>query len=187
MSIHNSYFSRNNTIVYNSYVNTGRNPVMQLYYGEGGLVSPIGYSRFIFDLDLTSLREKIADGTISTNCQNSSLTHILKMTNTSSFNNELLNTSMPDGSLRSTSFDLILFRIPPINFDPAFPQIWDEGVVYDFYDVPDQLGPNRDYSVRPSNWFQRTTINNWQQQGIYNNLNLGSVPFSSITILDIQH
>ena len=125
MSIHNSYFSRNNTIVYNSYVNTGRNPVMQLYYGEGGLVSPIGYSRFIFDLDLTSLREKIADGTISTSCQNSNLTHILKMTNTSSFNNELLNTSMPDGSSRATSFDLILFRIPPINFDPSFPQTWD--------------------------------------------------------------
>jgi hypothetical protein len=187
MSIHNSYFSRNNTIVYNSYVNTGRNPVMQLYYGEGGLVSPIGYSRFIFDLDLTSLREKIADGTISTNCQNSSLTHILKMTNTSSFNNELLNTSMPDGSLRSTSFDLILFRIPPINFDPAFPQIWDEGVGYDFYDSSSQLGPNREYSDRPSNWFQRTTINNWQQSGIYDNTNEGLVPFSAITIVDIQH
>ena len=42
MSINNSYFSRNNTIVYNSYVNTGRNPVMQLYYGDGGLVNPIG-------------------------------------------------------------------------------------------------------------------------------------------------
>ena len=37
MSINNSYFSRNNTIVHNSYVNTGRNPVTQLYYGDGGL------------------------------------------------------------------------------------------------------------------------------------------------------
>jgi len=87
MSIHNSYFSRNNTIVYNSYVNTGRNPVMQLYYGDGGLANPVGYSRFIFDIDLTSLREKIAQGIISTNCLNSEMTHTLKMTNTSSFNN----------------------------------------------------------------------------------------------------
>jgi hypothetical protein len=187
MSIHNSYFSRNNTIVYNSYVNTGRNPVMQLYYGDGGLVNPVGYSRFIFDLDLTSLREKIAQGIISTNCLNSEMTHILKMTNTSSFNNELLNTSMPDGSMRATSFDLILFRIPPVNFDPALPQTWDEGVGYDFYDIPEPLGPNRAYSDRPSNWFERTTINDWQQAGIYDNRNQGLVPFSSITIVDIQH
>lgn len=187
MSIHNSYFSRNNTIVYNSYVNTGRNPVMQLYYGDGGLANPVGYSRFIFDLDLTSLREKIAQGIISTNCLNSEMTHTLKMTNTSSFNNELLNTSMPDGSMRATSFDLILFRIPPINFDPAFPQTWDEGVGYDFYDIPETLGPNKEYSVRPSNWFERTTINDWQQAGIYDNTNGGLVPFSSITVVDIQH
>ena len=186
MSINNSYFSRNNTIVLNSYVNTGRNPVTQLYYGDGSLSSPIGYSRFIFDLDLTLLKEKSATGVISTGCT-TQITHVLKMTNTSSFNEELLNTSMPDGSLRATSFDLILFRIPPIDFDDNQPQYWDEGVGYDFYDYGEPLGPNRDYSERPSNWFQRTTINNWQQQGIYNNLNLGSVPFSSITILDIQH
>jgi len=187
MSINNSYFSRNNTIVFNSYVNTGRNPVMQLYYGDGGIVNPIGYSRFIFDLNLDLLREKIANGTISTNCQNSEITHVLKMTNSSSFNNELLNTSMPDGSMRATSFDLILFRIPPVNFDSAFPQYWDEGVGYDFYDVPDVLVPNRAYSDRPSNWFETTTINDWQQQGIYDNTNVGLVPFSAITIVDIQH
>ena len=160
---------------------------MQLYYGDGGLVNPVGYSRFIFDLDLTSLREKIAQGIISTNCLNSEMTHTLKMTNTSSFNNELLNTSMPDGSMRATSFDLILFRIPPVNFDPALPQTWDEGVGYDFYDIPETLGLNKAYSVRPSNWFERTTINDWQQAGIYDNTNGGLVPFSSITIVDIQH
>ena len=55
MSIINSYFSRNNTIVYDSYVNTGRNPVMQLYYGDGGIANPVGYSRFIFDLNLILL------------------------------------------------------------------------------------------------------------------------------------
>jgi len=187
MSIINSYFSRNNTIVYDSYVNTGRNPVMQLYYGDGGIANPVGYSRFIFDLNLDLLREKIANGTISTNCQNSQITHVLKMTNTSSFNEELLNTSMPDGSMRATSFDLILFRIPPKNFNPAFPQHWDEGVGYDFYDVPDVLGPNRAYSDRPSNWFETTTINTWEEPGIYNNRNGGLVPFSAITIIDIQH
>jgi len=125
MSINNSYFSRNNTIVLNSYVNTGRNPVMQLYYGDGGVSNPIGYSRFIFDLDLDLLREKVATGIISTGCNNQ-IIHTLKMTNTSAFNAELLNTSMPDGSMRATSFDLILFRIPSVDFDMSQPQYWDE-------------------------------------------------------------
>ena len=186
MSINNSYFSRNNTIVYQNYVNTGRNPVMQLYYGDGGISVPIGYSRFIFDLDLTLLREKFADGTISLNCS-TGMTHTLKMTNTSTFDIELLNTSMPDGSMRATSFDLILFRIPPVDFNPNQPQYWDEGVGYDFTDVGDPLGPNREFSVRPSNYYQRTTIKNWQVPGIYNNRNQGPVPFSALTILDIQH
>ena len=60
MSINNSYFSKNNTIVSNSYVNTGRNPVMELFYGNGGISDPTGYSRFIFDLDLI-LHELIVD------------------------------------------------------------------------------------------------------------------------------
>jgi len=186
MSINNSYFNRNNTIVYQDYVNTGRNPVMQLFYGDGGLDNPIGYSRFIFNLNLDLLREKILDQTISTNC-GPSMSHILKMTNTSAFDLDLLNTSMPDGSLRATSFDLILFRIPGVDFDPNQQQYWDEGVGYDFLDVGDTLLNNKAYSNRPSNWYQTTTIKKWQEPGIYNNRNLGVVPFSAITILDIQH
>ena len=186
MSTNNSYFNRNNTIVYNSYVNTGRNPVVQLYYGDGGLSTPVGYSRFIFDLDLSLLKEKLSTGVISTECGNN-MKHILKMTNTSYFSKDLLNTSMPDGSLRATSFDLILFRIPPKDYDVDQPQYWDEGVGYDYYNIPEQLGYNKEYSVRPSNWFQTTTLDNWEQPGIYNNTNGGTFPFSALTIVDLQH
>jgi hypothetical protein len=186
MSTNNSYFNRNNTIVYNSYVNTGRNPVVQLYYGDGGLSTPVGYSRFIFDLDLSLLKEKLSTGIISTECGNN-MKHILKMTNTSYFSKDLLNTSMPDGSLRATSFDLILFRIPPKNYDVNQPQYWDEGVGYDYYNIPEQLGYNKEYSVRPSNWFQTTTLDNWGQPGIYDNTNGGTFPFSALTIVDLQH
>ena len=34
MSINNSYFSRNNTIISRSFTNTGRNPVTELFYGS---------------------------------------------------------------------------------------------------------------------------------------------------------
>jgi hypothetical protein len=94
---------------------------------------------------------------------------------------------MPDGSLRATSFDLILFRIPPKDYDVDQPQYWDEGVGYDYYNIPEQLGYNKEYSVRPSNWFQTTTLDNWEQPGIYNNTNGGTFPFSALTIVDLQH
>ena len=187
MSINNSYFSKNNTIVSNSYVNTGRNPVMELFYGNGGISEPTGFSRFIFDLDLSLLEEKIIDGVISTNCVISGMSHKLKMTNTSYFDKELLNTTTSTGRLRATSFDLILFRIPYKDFDPDQPQFWDEGVGYDFYDIIDPIESDKNYSVRPSNWYQTTTIGVWEQSGIYNNLNLGPMPFSALTIVDIQH
>ena len=91
MSILNSYFNRNNTIIENSLTNTGRNPVTELYYGEDGIVNPRGFSRFIFDLDLTELISKFSDRTISTGCTGfSGITHKLVMTNTSSFDKELI-------------------------------------------------------------------------------------------------
>ena len=181
MSINNSYFSKNNTIISNSLTNTGRNPVTELFYGSlATLQYPNGYSRFIFDLDLTLLQEKIADGTISSTCTDV-MTHTLRMVNTSTFNLEQLNTTTSQSRLRATSFDLILFRIPNN-------QMWDEGVGYDFADlIYDYSNSDRNFSTRPSNWIQTTTLSGWTSQGIYNNNNSGSTPYSALTIVDTQH
>jgi hypothetical protein len=117
MSINNSYFSKNNTIISNSFTNTGRNPVTELFFGSLATSQyPNGYSRFIFDLDLTLLKEKVFEGTISLDC-NQKPKHTLRMINTSTFNQELLNTTTSQGRQRATSFDLILFRIPFIDGD----------------------------------------------------------------------
>ena len=90
MSINNSYFSKNNTITFNSYVNTGRNPVTELFYGTTVISQyPSGYSRFIFDLDLSLLQQKVDDGTITLDCTDS-ITHTLRMTNVSFFGGETL-------------------------------------------------------------------------------------------------
>ena len=97
MSIYRSYFNRNNTLLSNLYTNTARNPVVQLNFGSSDLVVPnFGFTRFIFDLDLEGLEEMIADKVISTGCT-TGMTHTLLMTNTSSFDDELLNTNMSDG------------------------------------------------------------------------------------------
>jgi hypothetical protein len=186
MSINNSYFSRNNTLISNSFVNSGRNPVTELFYGDGSLVNPIGFTRFIFDLDLTLLKEKYQNGIISEGC-NTNTTHTLRMTNTSYFDKELLNTSTSQGRLRATSFDLILFRIPYVNFDENQPQNWDEGVGYDYYDLVTGIPSDKNYSDRPSNWSATTTITDWQQSGVYSNTNTGSFNYNQLEIVATQH
>ena len=188
MSINNSYFSKNNTILSNSYTNTGRNPVTELFYGNFAYSEfPSGYSRFIFDLDLTLLESKISEGIISTTCS-SAMTHTLRMINTSFFNDELRNTSTSNGRMRATSFDLILFRIPYSNEEQETPQNWDEGVGYDFADlIYEYKETDKSFSDRPSNWYQTTTIGTWTEPGIYNNKNTGVFNYSALTVVDTQH
>lgn len=199
MSILRSYINKNNTIISNSYVNTGRNPVIELNFGASDLIVPnFGFTRFIFDLDLSLLEENIASGVISTGCT-SAMTHTLKMTNTSSFDNELLNSFMSNERRRATSFDLILYRIPKFSGTTGNPQSWDEGVGYDYNDFniaqnsanggisPLTYVDSRSYSTRPSNWYQTTTLSGWSQNGIYNNKNEGSVNYSGLTIVARQH
>jgi hypothetical protein len=199
MSILRSYIDKNNTIISNSYVNTGRNPVIELNFGASDLIVPnFGFTRFIFDLDLSLLEQNIASGVISTGCT-SAMTHTLKMTNTSSFDNELLNTFMSNERRRATSFDLILWRIPKFSGNTGNPQQWDEGVGYDYSDFniaqnsanggisPLTYVDSRAYSTRPSNWYQTTTLSGWSQNGIYDNRNQGAVNYSGLTIIATQH
>ena len=192
MSVHKSYFNKSNTLIYNSYTNTGRNPIVELFYGRlDNIATPLGYSRYIFDIDLTSLYTKINDGTISTDCYGySGLSHTLRMTNTSFFDKDLLNDKTSQGRRRATSFDLILFRIPKTSGSTGSPQIWDSGVGYDYYDFGITNLNDRAFSQRPTNWFERTTISGWSTNGIYRNDNsiTGSgVNYSGLTIVDVQH
>ena len=199
MSIHKSYFDKNNTIIYNSSANTGQNPVTELFFGRvDNTLSPPGFSRFIFNLDLSQLEEKISEGVIYTG---NPMTHKLKMTNTIMFNYDLLNGTTSDSRRRASSFDLYLLRIPQVDIT-GDTQNWDEGVGYDYYDTNNRVTnnaslayqPNRDndqsYSSRPSNWFKATTLSGWSTNGIYVNDNSGtgtSINFSALTLVDTQH
>ena len=182
MSIHRSYLSKNNTIISNSNVNTARNPVTQLFYGRNvssncvhtgdpndvcnentGFTPTVvnGYSRFLFDLDLVDLQSKMLC------CWDiTGTTHELVMTNTSNFDDKLLNDYiLVDGSRRATSFDLMLFKVTGNTS-------WDGGVGYDYQPPKDMYGPEFDigYSMRPSNWFNSTTLTNWTVPGVYSNV-----------------
>jgi hypothetical protein len=216
MSTHRSYFNKNNTIVSNLLSNSGRNPITDIFFGSAkDTFAPKGYSRFIFDLNLTPLFNKILDGVITTECTDN-LTHTLTMTNTIRFDEELLNTYNSDERKRASSFDLILFRIPKTCFqlsantnnvttttttvcDPQ-PQYWDEGVGYDVTNtkkatnnpigttVSSQPLIDKNYSQRPSNWFQTSNLSFWSEPGIYSNLNDSPyVNFNDLVIVGTQH
>jgi hypothetical protein len=199
MSIHKSYFSKNNTIIYNSSGNTGLNPVSELFFGRtNNTLSSPGFSRFIFDIDLSQLQSKINSGVIYTGSQ---MTHVLKMTNTLMFNYDLLNTTTTDNRRRASSFDLYLYRIPKVDLTGTT-QTWDEGVGYDYYDTTNLQSSNaslttsnnrdndKNYSNRPSNWYTRSVFNSWTTPGIYKNDNSGSsseINFSALTLVNSQH
>lgn len=147
-----TYFDKNNTIIKGSTLNTGLNPITELYYG--GVVGKQQYTRFLFHFDETRLKYMYDDGTFT---DLSKLKHTLRLTNTGSFDKELLNTTM-GSKTRTSSFDLILFKI---NED------WDNGVGYD-YDACGLINGNCAFSYTPSNWLMPKTGINWQNgSGIY--------------------
>jgi hypothetical protein len=172
---------------------------MQLNFGSSDLIAPsYGYTRFIFDLDLDYLRQQIQTGYISTGCT-TGMTHIFQMTNTSSFDEDLINEDMSDGKRRASSFDLILFRIPKTSGTTGNTQPWDEGVGYDYTEsnknqnglmgglYPITYVDPRSYSDRPSNWYLTTNVSEWSQEGIYKNTTGGTVNFSDLVRVDRQH
>jgi len=149
MSIHRSYFSKNNTLISNNLTNNSQNPVTEISYG----MVDKQVSRFIFDINLTDLQEKISNGTIN---PNRIVKHVLHMTNTIGYGQQYVGSkSYSEMIERAMSFDLELFNI---NED------WDEGNGYDFiYD--DTLAPP--VSIQASNWRDRKTNTLWTEEGAY--------------------
>tara|TARA_R110002051_G_scaffold323438_3_gene417047 strand:- start:266 stop:1837 length:1572 start_codon:yes stop_codon:yes gene_type:complete len=211
MSTHKSYFSKNNTLISNREVNTSKNPVTEIFYGGGssryvcietndplqGCIDDDGvymtgytrqrinnsFSRFIFDLDLNDLITKYKDNTInlSGGCLNSATTHTLRMVNTSTFDEGLLNTTTSKGNRRATSFDLVLIKLS----GSTSATTWAEGVGYDYTDTgSDWPGlEDKSYSTRPSNWYYESTLNKWCTDGAYDWYSFSSC---TPTIIDVQ-
>jgi len=159
MGLLRTYFSKDTTIVRNSYVNTGRNPITELFYGGSTNINNTKYSRYLFDINFDDIINKVNNGDVSI----SGLTHTIKMTNTSCFDNELYcrtNCSSIGDVRRATSFDLVLFEIQ---------ESWDEGNGYD-YAVSNNLScdeANITYCESPANWLDRKTNTVWTHKGTY--------------------
>ena len=142
MGVYRTYFDKNNTIIGNSQVNTGKNPISELYYGEQK-------SRFLFYCSFDEIKAKFDNKVFNTN----NVKHYLVIKNTSNFditqtlsvNNDIVFTD----KYRPTSFDL---ELKPIK------QIWDEGNGYDFALnlLASSYPEDNTYTLSASNWFNGT-------------------------------
>jgi hypothetical protein len=141
-------------MAYNQNVNTGKNPVAELFYGGGNDTNTKYFSRFIFKFDVSPIIANIAAGDYP---DLTNFTHTLKMTNTSTFDSGLLGTETAYSKDRASSFDMYLF---PVNQD------WDEGIGYDF--AGQKFFTSLDTQVvseTPSNWAEATTVSAWTNGG----------------------
>ena len=163
-----TYFDKNNTLVYNQNVNTGKNPVAELFYGGVWLTENPLYTRYIFHFDITRLQELYDSGMYP---ELTGLTHTLRMTNTSTFDSSLLGKETGDGKDRTSSFNLNLFAID---------QEWDEGIGYDFAGQKYFTSSNATVlSDAPSNWIDAQTGTNWPSgSGVYTGATSGVTLFT---------
>lgn len=151
MSIIRTYFDKNNTILsgIRRDVNTGRNPVAELFYGDLT-------SRFIFYVDLEPIRALITEKSVNVS---SIVRHTLKMKNSSNFDvmpyRDYRNQIQFGDKTHATSFDL---ELKPIT------EFWDEGIGYDA-DRYANYSDENPYLKGASNWVNRTKEHLWEVAG----------------------
>ena len=145
MKIH-TFLDKCCTIMRGSNANLGLNPVAEL---NMGLVN----SRAVIHFNTDHLKELIEDKTIA---DVSKVKHILKLTNCSSVNindNQKVYAGLagPEGKIRASSVDVILFVVP---------KDWDEGKGFD-YDDTFWFSARRYFSNRGCNWFNAESNKPW--------------------------
>lgn len=163
--VYKTYISKFNTIISNSKLNTGINPISELVYGHDNIVS-----RALLYFDHTQVKKLMDDGIMP---NMSKMKHVLHITNAGSIDFTQLHqketSSINDNKkIRATSFDIIFFLIP---------KPWDRGKGFDYsrsYFNADfysrtVVDPNRLISTDGSNWFQRMNGLPWDEEGIYTN------------------
>ena len=157
-----TYIDKNNTIIFGTQINTGRNPIAELYYGgketqiDAGEVQNSDFTRHLLYFDVTDLQEKYNCGELG---DLSNVTHTLRMTNSTFFDRDLQAQKLLDGKQRTSSFDLNLFRVN---------KLWDEGCGYD-YSLYFSIQPddNITFVESASNWINATTTEEWDEPGVY--------------------
>ena len=165
-----TYISKFNTIIKDSVLNTGINPVAELCYGSS-------VTRMLVYFDHCRIKE-LVDKKIFPDINK--MRHYLKITNAGSIDftqvhcSEISNIT-DDIKIRACSFDLIFFLIP---------KFWDCGKGFDYTKTffnqgyygkectGTRMNTSRLLSSDGSNWYQARNGYKWDEEGIYSNLTL---------------
>lgn len=166
--VYKTYISKYTTIVSNSRINTGINPISELVYGKDNIIS-----RGLIYFDCSKLSELIDDGTM---VDTSKMKHTLHIANASSLDftqvHQCESSSINDNKkIRATSFDLIFFLIP---------KEWDRGKGFDYsknyfnasFYSSSPIDKDRLISTDGCNWFNSRNGIPWDEEGIYTNAHL---------------
>ena len=152
--LYRTYIDKDNTIIYNTLVNTGKNPIAELYYG--GKDTQPDFTRHLFYFDVSDLQTKYNNGELG---DLSNVTHTLRMTNSSFFDRDLQAQRVLENKVRTSSFNLILFRIE---------EFWDEGCGYDYQQYEGiQPYDNITFVESASNWLYSSGATQWNEPGVY--------------------
>ena len=140
-----TYLDKTNTIIYNSKINTGQNPICELCYGDG-------YTRVLIHFDTNKIQKLVNDKTFS---DKTKIKHILKLTNCWQlqpiYQNIVFNANNSTTKERTSSFDIELIKME---------EEWDAGIGNDF--TSNGLN-NKNYviSENGSNWYNAKSNIPW--------------------------
>lgn len=164
-----TYVSKMATIIKDSDLNTGLNPVAELSYGTST-------TRILCYFDHSKIKQLLEDKTFP---DVSKMKHTLRITNVGSidFNERKcgeISSITDDVKIRATSFDLIFYLIP---------QEWDGGKGFDYHMGFFNQGLYRINGNNPQdtrklvstdgvNWYQARNGYNWKEEGVYSNKTL---------------
>lgn len=156
-----TYIKKFNTIIKDSKLNTGLNPVAELCYGTST-------TRVLFYFDVDHVRQLYEDKVMPDMAK---MRHTLHICNAGSIDFTQLHqreiSSINDSlKVRATSFDLIFFLIP---------KFWDRGKGFDYikncfnadFYTKNPAEPNRFISEDGCTWYQRQNGLPWDEEGIY--------------------
>ena len=144
-----TYIEKIATIIKDSDINTGLNPVSELSYGAS-------VTRMLLYFNHSRIKEMYENKTFP---NLNKFKHILHLTNAGSMDltqlhcSELSNIT-DDVKLKAASFDLIFFLIP---------RDWDSGKGFDYQDTKKLI------STDGANWYQAKNGYVWDEEGVYSN------------------
>ncbi len=166
MSIIRSYFSKNTCLIRDNLTNNSRNPVFELSYGNSQNSASTVISRFVLQVDLSNLQEKITNQEILT--QNI-ISHKIKIKNVISESQDKIGGVFHDAR-RGSNARLVIYPLE---------QDFSEGTGFDY--IYNETAYNQEFlNQTPANWYYADSGVFWAQPGIYS----GS---TAPNILDVQH